>query len=342
MLINYIPYDLRVRPSLNLRLVDSTADVSSKNQTPVAGDTSPTANNGYLQFSGTQNLRYAPSVDWHADSPYSVEFDVYLDPATVTSKKIIATVGETGSTKSPEWTISYTANQIVFTSFTVNKKLSYSSSMVTNYNTKRWYRIGIMFYGGRAYGFVNETQVFDIMCPYPYDSGSNLVFGGDTLKTPEYQFVGRLRNITVGKSAFWIPAGGLPAIDPANPPSFYTLSGSVGTFGELQTISLPIITTDPENNIVSYQITNGALPPGLDLNPTTGVIYGTIGSVTADSVFEFTIKATDRTNLAVSGTFSINVVNASTVVTWITSNQNPIADIAPGQPINITLLATSE
>lgn len=127
---------------------------------------------------------------------------------------------------------------------------------------------------------------------------------------------------------------------PPSPPTWNTLPGLLGTFAEGSSISVPVLADDPDNNISTYQVTNGQLPPGTNINMFTGVISGTLAEVTEDSTFTFTVKVTDRTNLTLTGEFSINVANVKTTVTWDTSG-GTLADTAPGEPITVNLGATS-
>jgi hypothetical protein len=126
-----------------------------------------------------------------------------------------------------------------------------------------------------------------------------------------------------------------------NPPTWNTQTGVLGTFAEGTAINIPLLVSDPENNVQKYEIISGALPDGTNLNLTTGVISGTLAEVITDTVFTFTVRVTDRTNLTLTGTFSINVANVKTTVTWTTDNSSDLAQPAPGEFVNITLGATS-
>jgi len=125
-----------------------------------------------------------------------------------------------------------------------------------------------------------------------------------------------------------------------NPPEWQTLPGLLGTFAEDTSVSIPVQATDDDNNISIYEITDGELPPGLSINMFSGVISGHIAEVTEDTTFTFTVKVTDRTDLTLTGEFSINVVNVKTTVTWNTES-GTVSDIAPGVPINVSLGAQS-
>ena len=126
-----------------------------------------------------------------------------------------------------------------------------------------------------------------------------------------------------------------------NAPEFFTSPGLLGTFPEQTSISIPIQATDTENNISTWTVVSGELPPGVTLNMFNGTISGQLGEVTADKTFTFKIKVTDRTNLSVEGQFSINVANVKTTVNWETGNEEALAMPAPGEPIKIQLGASS-
>ena len=60
-------------------------------------------------------------------------------------------------------------------------------------------------------------------------------------------------------------------------PQFTTASGSLGTFFDSDVINITIGFTDQDpNDTVVIRVDNGELPPGLTINPTTGVISGYI------------------------------------------------------------------
>lgn len=128
---------------------------------------------------------------------------------------------------------------------------------------------------------------------------------------------------------------------PKTAPKFVTAPGLLGTFAEATAVNIPIMATDAENNISTYAITSGAIPGGLTIDPFTGIISGTIAEVIQDTVFTFEVTVTDRTNLSVKGTFTINVANVKTTVTWNTDNSSDLVAPAPGQTVNTSVNATS-
>ena len=60
-------------------------------------------------------------------------------------------------------------------------------------------------------------------------------------------------------------------------PEFTTAAGSLGTFYDCDGVNITIGFTDTDpNDVIVIDVDNGELPPGLTINPTTGVISGHI------------------------------------------------------------------
>lgn len=80
--------------------------------------------------------------------------------------------------------------------------------------------------------------------------------------------------------------------------------------GQQAVVTATYTSTTPGGDL-TYIITGGALPPGLTLNPSTGLISGT---PTAQGVFTYTVVVTDGTNTSAPVTCSILVVNCPNVL----------------------------
>jgi hypothetical protein len=116
-------------------------------------------------------------------------------------------------------------------------------------------------------------------------------------------------------------------------------SGSLGTFSEGSAITpLTALATDPENSSLTFSITSGALPSGLSLNTSTGVISGTPTGISSNTTYSFTVSVTDGSN-TLSRNFSILI---NSVVTWSTTSGN-IGTVYPDitSVFSYTLLANA-
>jgi len=89
-------------------------------------------------------------------------------------------------------------------------------------------------------------------------------------------------------------------------PAWTTAAGSLGTFASDTTIStITLQATEPDAGTITFSITNGALPTGLSL--TGADIDGTTSLETADTLYTFTVTATDDESQATPRTFTITV-----------------------------------
>ncbi len=102
------------------------------------------------------------------------------------------------------------------------------------------------------------------------------------------------------------------------------------------TISVPVAAnfTDVDGNTLSF--TAADLPPGLSINPVTGVISGTIAagaSQTNGGIYTATITASDGNGGTVTQTITFNVSNPAPVAT------NDSASTAEDTPVTVAVLA---
>lgn len=108
-------------------------------------------------------------------------------------------------------------------------------------------------------------------------------------------------------------------------PVWSTSAGSLGTFTELDVISITVAATDTvdsTNSALQYSLVSGTLPAGLSLNSTTGVISGTASNATTNTTYSFTLGASDSRNTIQTRAFSITVNDRNPV--WTTSSVLPI------------------
>jgi large repetitive protein len=120
---------------------------------------------------------------------------------------------------------------------------------------------------------------------------------------------------------------------PPNPPNITTATLSSGTVG--QSYSQPVQVTGG-TGALTWSISAGTLPPGLNLNPINGVISGT---PTAAGTSSFTVRVQDAGGLSDTQAFSITINQpAPPPSPSITTTSLPAGTI--GQAYNQTLQAT--
>ena len=86
-------------------------------------------------------------------------------------------------------------------------------------------------------------------------------------------------------------------------PAWTTAAGSLGSFDAGSSISVTVAAT----NATSFAVQSGSLPGGLSLNTSTGVISGTESGATAETTYNFTIRATDAESQTADRAFSITI-----------------------------------
>ena len=92
-------------------------------------------------------------------------------------------------------------------------------------------------------------------------------------------------------------------------PTWSTAAGSLGSVAQGGSISFTVTATS--DSAVTYSVVSGSLPTGASLNSSTGAITGTeSGSDTAETVYSFTIRATDAEAQTADRAFSITVTVA--------------------------------
>jgi hypothetical protein len=121
--------------------------------------------------------------------------------------------------------------------------------------------------------------------------------------------------------------------------TWITPAGSLGTIPELQTYSLNLETYSP-GTTVSYTLTTGSLPSGLELE-TNGYISGNTLNVLGSITSNFTVRATDTTGVVNDRGFSLTV--ASTIQPNITpsSGELPLTITGNRYRQTFTLVDTS-
>jgi len=109
-------------------------------------------------------------------------------------------------------------------------------------------------------------------------------------------------------------------------PVFVTSAGSLGSVNESTSGSFTVLAQDPESSAtaVTYELQSGALPTGFSItnqaaNGGQCVISGTAPAVSADTTFNFVIRAVDAASNTTSRAFSISVINDLTSQSFTSS-----------------------
>lgn len=104
-----------------------------------------------------------------------------------------------------------------------------------------------------------------------------------------------------------IDCGGIPAWTTAAGDLF---SGITIYENEISSSSKTLVATDPDAGAtIAYSITSGALPSGLSLNSSTGVITGSFPNIGSTTTYNFNATATDNAGNATARAFSIQVLD---------------------------------
>ena len=86
-------------------------------------------------------------------------------------------------------------------------------------------------------------------------------------------------------------------------PAWTTSAGSLGTNAAGSSVSYTVAAT----GATSFAVQSGSLPGGVSLNTSTGVISGTESGATAETTYNFTIRATDAEGQTADRAFSITI-----------------------------------
>ena len=86
-------------------------------------------------------------------------------------------------------------------------------------------------------------------------------------------------------------------------PGWTTAAGSLGSNAAGSSVSYTVAAS----NATSFSKTSGTFPGGVSLNTTTGVISGTESGATAETTYNFTIRATDAEGQTADRAFSITI-----------------------------------
>ena len=88
-------------------------------------------------------------------------------------------------------------------------------------------------------------------------------------------------------------------------PVWTTSAGTIVDQDEGTSVNFTLVATDSDGGAITYAVTTGSLPSGLSLNGSTGVISGTLPTVSADVNTNFTVTATDNESQTTARAFTI-------------------------------------
>ena len=88
-------------------------------------------------------------------------------------------------------------------------------------------------------------------------------------------------------------------------PTWSTAAGSLGSVAAGSAVSFTVTATS--DSAITYSVVSGSLPGGTSLNSSTGEISGTESGTTAETIYSFTIRATDAEAQTADRAFSITV-----------------------------------
>lgn len=204
-----------------------------------------------------------------------------------------------------------------------------------NLTTAQTYTVTVSAYNSTGYG-IPRTFTITVICPPVITSSLNLIgYTNELLKykiiatnmqaayLPSYEALNLPSGLTFDPNTATIE--GIP-LNAGITDTQIGATNSAGSDTKTLTIEIrvrpPVVTqprnfTEPFNSSFSYQIvaTNNptsyeadGLPPGLSLNPTTGLITGTLPNATKNEDYTITINAANAGGSGTSRTFTIKVV----------------------------------
>lgn len=126
-----------------------------------------------------------------------------------------------------------------------------------------------------------------------------------------------------------------------NPPVWVTASGMIIDASPGTVVSYQLLTSDPDNNVDSFSIISGSLPPGVSINQYSGTISGTLPNVTTTTSYIFTARVADSFGNTNDREFSIRASVYGTQIVWVTAD-GELADAGLGQALRTKLTVLSQ
>jgi len=130
-----------------------------------------------------------------------------------------------------------------------------------------------------------------------------------------------------------------PGVQYAPGPYWITASGSLGSVNPVYVPSFTLLASS--DSAITYTVTAGALPSGVTLNSSAGTFSGGAPAVETDTVYNFTVTATDAEGQTASRDFSMTV--STDVVYWSSPVQGQtLTYTAVGAITQINVAVTSK
>lgn len=214
---------------------------------------------------------------------------------------------------------------------------TYKGSMIYNYSDGT-----IQFWNGYGWNVLSMIPEVDSVSPTTFDGNTGATFtifgknfnsttnvhfitnGGQTYAANTVVFVNASkltattgRDFTVAEEPLDVKvtnSDGMTStkenvIDCGGVPAWTSPAASIGHWYEGETVSYGMTATDPDGGAITYGVQSGALPSGISLNTSTGVLTGTTPSVGSDTTSNFTLRATDVGGNTADRAFSMQVKN---------------------------------
>ncbi len=116
-------------------------------------------------------------------------------------------------------------------------------------------------------------------------------------------------------------------LDAGGSPTWTTSAGALTQATEGDSYSVTLQASDPDGGSVTYAVTSGALPSGISLNTSSGVLSGTAPTVSSSTTYNFTVTATDSGGNATARAFSLLVAVLPDIVLYLSDDYSGSGDV---------------
>ena len=200
---------MNVLENVKFSISNGSITNSSTSTRVTSGVTAPTLSGDTLIFTGTEQIRFTDSSDFHVTAPYSVEMEFYV--SSLSNSPMLFNIGQGNGIGFPEFVVQlFNTGQINLYTASANSAAAQVARMLVPPGTVKlntWYRIGFMVYtysgSLRVRGYFNGAQMFDDSLVQPWNSPNGLAIVGDNVGYPTVFLNGGIRNLSVAKSLFW-------------------------------------------------------------------------------------------------------------------------------------------